>query len=99
MLLYSLILSNTQSGEPCLPIAEMISNDPTPEMVSHMLFFLRLDLNGLHRQLGLASFPALLVVTDFSWPLIHSVFHSLNNGINIEFILILTYDSLILNTE
>ena len=85
MLLYFLILPNMQSGKPCLPIAEMISNDHATEMVSHMLFCLQLDLNRLHRQLGLASFPAQLVVTDISWPLIHSVFRSLNNGMYMEF--------------
>ena len=99
MLLYSLILPNLHVGEPCIPIMEMIANDHTTEMVSHMLFSLRLDLNRLHKQLGLAPFPAQLVVTDFSWPLIHSVFHSLNDGMTMEIFLTQTYDSLIANKE
>jgi len=99
MLLYSLILPNIHPSEPCVPIAEMISNDHTTEMVSHMLFCLRLDVNRLHKQLGLSSFPAQLVVTDFSWPLIHSVFHSFNDGMTMEIFLTRTYDSLISNRD
>lgn len=95
MLLYSLILRNRHKGEPPVPIAEMICNDHTTEMISHMLFTLRMDLSRLHGRSGLSVFPVELIVTDFSWALIHSALQFLNNGMNVDSYLESTYNSLV----
>jgi len=94
MLLYSLVVEHDHTGEPCAPVAEMISCDHTTEALSHFLFGLRLDCNRLQSRLGLASFPVELVVTDFSWAMIHAVFHSLNDALTVEKYLHLTHKSL-----
>ena len=95
MLLYSLILRCDRKGEPPIPIAEMISNDHTTEMISNMLLSLRMDLNRIHGESVNFRFPAELIVTDFSWALIHSSLHMLNNALNIDLYLTATHDSLV----
>ena len=93
MLLYSLVTPNSHVNEPAIAIAEMISDTHTTEMISHFLFSFRMDVNRV-RSRGLQPFPAQLVITDFSWAIIHAVFHSFSLHMNINNYLLVTYNAL-----
>ena len=99
MLLYSLILPNPVRGEPPVSIAEMVASRHNTEIVSHMLLCMRLDINRLCRRQATSGFSDCLVVTDFSWVLIHSVLHELNDALDINSYLTRTYLSLVKGTE
>jgi hypothetical protein len=94
MLLYSLVLQNRHTNEPPVPICEMICNEHKTEMISHMLFCLRMDLNRMNK-CSRAYFPSQLIVTDFSWALIHSVLHSLNPALDIDSYMKHTFESMV----
>jgi hypothetical protein len=95
MLLYSLILPNKVQNEPPIAIAEMVANMHNTEIISHFLLCLRMDCNRLSKKPITRPFTSSLVVTDFSWVLIHSVLHELNDALDINAYLTKTYASLV----
>jgi hypothetical protein len=95
MLLYSLILSNTVKGEPPVAVLEMVANQHDTETVSHMLLCFRMDFNRVMRRSVTTSFVGSLVVTDFSWVLIHAVLHEFNNAKDINTYLTETFQCMI----
>ena len=94
MLLYSLIIANPIQGEPPVAIAEMVASRHTTDMVSHMLLCVRLDVNRLCGRQLTTGFSNCLVVTDFSWALIHAVLHEFNDALDINSYLLRTYNTL-----
>lgn len=94
LLLYSLVIANVTSGEPPVALLEMLSS-------SHDTCSIRAMLQRFHHGVSLINnqgisfmLPSCLVVTDFSWALIHAVLFDVVM-MDVHRYLLLTYESVV----
>lgn len=94
ILLYSLVVSNTNVGEPPIAVVEMLSEAHDTCSILAMLQRFFQAVNAVSNKSVSYMFPKSMVVTDFSWALVHAVLFGLSM-MDIHKYLRLTYKCLV----